>query len=221
MSRADSNTRTSGRQVRDHTGEIFGRWTVLRRAENTGKRVRWFCRCSCGTERVVPATRLVSGNSKSCGCGSIDRLTTHGYCRGRANSRIYNTYVAMIRRCYNPSYAAYYRYGGRGIEVCARWRESFEHFLIDMGEPPPEKTLDRIDNNGHYEPGNCRWATRKEQGRNQRSNRLLTHNGETLSIAEWAERTGLRHVIISQRIDRGWSVADALGTPVQPRSKRG
>lgn len=122
----------------------------------------------------------------------------------------------MFRRCENPRNARYPNYGGRGIKVCAEWR-SFEVFLRDMGECPPGLSLDRRDNNGDYEPTNCRWATREEQGRNKRNNRLLEHDGSVLPINAWAERLGLSRDVIRQRIDKlGWPVARALTTRTRP-----
>jgi len=122
----------------------------------------------------------------------------------------------MRSRCNNPNDQSYPRYGGRGISVCERW-DRFEVFLADMGKrPAPGYSLDRTDNNGNYEPGNCHWATKTDQARNRRSNRRLTHDGRTMTLAEWAHAVALNQNTISRRIDRlGWSVARALTTPVR------
>ncbi|TAM23394.1 MAG: hypothetical protein EPN60_15100 [Nevskiaceae bacterium] len=129
-----------------------------------------------------------------------------------AQSPAYQVWHSMRARCTNPSRPHYARYGGRGIKVCARWG-SFANFIADMGERPSGATLDRIDNDGHYEPGNCRWATRKDNCRNRANNRLLTFNGETKASVEWAEITGIGEFVLSQRLARGWSVERALTQP--------
>lgn len=119
----------------------------------------------------------------------------------------------MKGRCRNPNKAQWMDYGGRGIKVCARW-ERFENFLADMGEPKPRMTLERIDNDGDYEPDNCRWATRKEQVRNRRVTKLIRHDGETKPLAEWAEDIGITYGTLETRLRRGWSVERALTAPL-------
>ncbi len=126
----------------------------------------------------------------------------------------YKCWVAMIERCENPNATKFHNYGGRGIKVCQRWRDSFEAFLADMGVRPNWHSIDRFPNkDGDYEPGNCRWATLEEQGRNKRNNRLVTHDGLTLTLVEWSERTGLDQNLIGRRIADGWDAKDALATP--------
>jgi hypothetical protein len=128
----------------------------------------------------------------------------------------------MITRCCNPNQKAYKNCGGRGVRVCRRWRASFAAFLEDVGpRPSPRHTIERINNSGHYEPGNCRWATRGEQARNSRRNRLLTVRGETLCLAAWAERLGLKRSTVSARLGRGWSPRDALRPGLDPRRRTG
>jgi hypothetical protein len=121
----------------------------------------------------------------------------------------------MRRRCAYPKSARYARYGGRGIRVCERWADSFENFLADMGLCPDGMTLDRKDTNGNYEPDNCRWATRKEQQRNISQNRILVFRGESKTMAEWAEISGLSYKLVNRRInDAKWPVERALTEPV-------
>ncbi len=124
----------------------------------------------------------------------------------------------MLGRCKNPNDNVFHHYGGRGIRVCAEWSTSYEAFLRDMGRRPSSgHSLDRIDVNGNYEPGNCRWATKTEQMRNTRDNHLLTHAGTTATLSEWSERTGINSHTLHTRVSRGWSAADALTRPVDSR----
>jgi hypothetical protein len=190
------------RGFKDLTGQRFGKWTVVAYA---GKRVTgaqiWRCRCDCGNQQIVQGASLVTGRSSGCRCCAERR---HGHAIGKG-SRTYWSWVAMRSRCYNSRASRYERYGGRGIKVCARWLGSFENFLADMGERPVGQTLDRINNDGDYEPGNCRWATPRQQSRHTRTNRMLTSNGETRCISEWVEVTGLPRTVIETRLRRGLS----------------
>lgn len=143
---------------------------------------------------------------------------------GASRTPEYRVWTGVIKRCENPRMESYPRYGGRGIRVCPAWRVSFIAFLRDMGpRPSPKHSLDRINNDGNYEPGNCRWATPEEQMRNTSDNRLLTWRGETHTVTEWAEITGLPRVTISQRFHRGWSVERCLTIPrgAAPRGRYG
>lgn len=120
----------------------------------------------------------------------------------------------IIDRCTKESSGKYHRYGGRGITVCARWRESFEDFAEDMGPRPPGYTVERKDNNGPYSPDNCIWATRQAQARNRTTNSMIEHDGRSLTVAEWSEITGLSRTVIEHRIAAGWSIREALETPI-------
>lgn len=133
----------------------------------------------------------------------------------------YESWRGMIRRCTNPKYALYKDYGGRGIKVCDRWLNSISAFTEDMGQRPPGGFyLERINNNGNYEPGNCRWATRKEQARNKRNNHLITLDGVTLTLAEWSERSGIHFGTILMRIKLGWPLHRYLETPMPTYERR-
>lgn len=155
--------------VVDMTGRTFGRWTVLGPvgADRNGSAM-WTCRCACGVERLVVGTNLRNGGSRSCGCLKLDRLAAKVR-HGMADTLAYKRWESIKQRCTNPKNPSYKNYGGRGITMCAEWAASFERFFADVGEcPGPGLSLDRIDNDGNYEPGNVRWATNSEQMRNRR-----------------------------------------------------
>lgn len=137
----------------------------------------------------------------------------HNYSHGMSRTAAYKRWQEMRNRCNNPNADAYHKYGGRGIKVCDRWqgRDGFIRFVEDMGAAPTsDHSIDRIDNNGDYEPGNCRWATSLEQAMNRRTNKCLTMNGVTLTQHEWAKKVGITAATICKRLKRGWTVDDAL-----------
>lgn len=204
----------SGR-IKDISGERFGRLVVEGFVGISNHRAAlWRCQCDCGGSTVLPTGELnrkgmdsdgrVRVGVRSCGCLQPDTAaethTTHGM-TGRPE---YQAWADMIRRCENPDAVEFKRYGARGISVCAAWRESFECFIADMGQRPEGLTLDRIDNDGNYEPGNCRWAGKIVQQRNRRANRFLDFQGERVTLAEAAERSGLNKGTIRGRLRRGW-----------------
>ena len=157
-------------------GERLGRLRVISRVKNQGRSATWLCRCDCGNEITLTSGEFRRGRTQSCGCLGrelqIKRQTTHGQGRWQDRSPAYVSWLNMKSRCYNPNHRAFSYYGGRGIRVCKRWLNSFENFLADMGDRPPGTTLDRYpDQDGDYEPSNCRWATKTEQQNNLRSNR--------------------------------------------------
>lgn len=173
------------------------------------------CICEFGTVRVTNGRYLQDGQSKSCGCFKDEELIKRNTTHGMSKNRLYAVWNTMIQRCTNPNFEQYHDYGGRGIVVCNRWKDSFENFYRDMGESPtPKYTLDRIDNSKDYEPGNVRWATHIEQGRNKRSNRNLTMNDVTKSISSWAREYKIHVTTLRHRIDKlGMSLSQALTTP--------
>ena len=204
-------------RVIDLTGKTFGRWSVVKRAENSPQgQAMWLCRCECGNERAMLSILLRRGISRSCGClhrdDLVKRNTVHGGSVIGNRKAEYNIWSGVIKRCTNPKCRAWKNYGGRGITICDRWRHSFANFLADVGERPSIKhSLDRYpDQNGNYEPGNVRWATAKEQCRNKRNNRLITLNGETRCVAEWADVLGLKASVISNRLHFGATPEQAL-----------
>lgn len=207
----------------DMIGRRFGKYTVIKFdsfvfiGKKKSRIQRWLCRCDCGTERVAYRGNLLKKNgNKACSkCANIGK-SPQNKTHGMSKSREFSIWLVMKKRCYNKKFKYYFNYGGRGISVCSRWIDSFQNFLADMGECPEGMTLERKNVDGDYEPLNCKWATRKEQGRNTRSNRLLTLKGETLCVSEWSERTGLEAATIKARIDvYGYSIEDALTKPLQ------
>ena len=177
---------------------------------------RWECLCKCGHTTTARAIDLLSRHKKSCGCLKRERLIAdpHHVTHGLTKHPIYRQYKNMINRCYNPRVPGFPLYGGRGITVCERWRSSVANFYTDMGAPPPGMTLERLDNDGPYSPENCVWASPKQQARNRRTSHFLTHDGETHTMAAWAEKLHLNVRILQGRIQGGWSAGRALTTPM-------
>lgn len=181
----------------------------------------WKFQCECGNTHEVEATYVRIGNTKSCGCLKREARAANGRANathGKAGSPIYKVWRRMITRCTNPNVDTFKNYGGRGISVCKLWRESFEAFYADMGDrPSKDHSIDRINNDGNYEPGNVQWSTRKEQARNKRKNRIVIVNGASMTLAEAVEKSGLKYNVVLMRLCSGWSVERALGTPVAAR----
>lgn len=171
----------------------------------------------CGLEYIGPLYEIKNGLRKYCSssCGwASHRRTGPKPPRNRPPER--QAWDNLKSRCLNPAHPGYHRYGGRGITICDAWKNSYETFLADVGlRPSPAHSIDRIDNNRGYEPGNCRWSTRSEQGRNKRANHLLTFNGVTDCVAGWADRLGVTAKLLAGRLDLGWSVERTLTTPRQ------
>ncbi len=207
----------------DLTGQRFERLVVLRFVDkNQFRHSLWLCECDCGIEKIVLGYDLKSGHTKSCGCLQKEKAsivnTKHGHTKNGKLSKTWITWRGMTQRCVDIGHKQYKDYGGRGITVCRRWR-NFVNFLKDMGEHPgKEYQIDRVDNDGNYCRENCRWATKKEQMRNTRQNRLITFEGKTRCLIEWAEEYRMSDGTLRSRFRLGWSIEKALTTPVRKKS---
>ena len=178
----------------------------------SGKKTQYLCKCDCGKTKTILAASLVNGRTTSCGCIRKEQLAKRSRKHGCAGERLYVIWIDMKARCNNAAANNYHCYGGRGISVCKEWVNDFSAFqlwAVSNGYND-NLTLDRINVNGNYEPGNCRWATTKEQGFNKRTNRYLTLNGETYTVTEWSKKTGLPLTTIVNRLRNGWPVERAL-----------
>lgn len=201
-------------RLTDRLGQRYGRLLVTERAPNkseTDTNARWKCLCDCGRETVQYGQDLKKGKVISCGCWNEEKRFKHGL----ADTPVHRVWIGMRSRCNNPKTREYANYGGRGIKVCERW-DSFENFVADMGIRPEGYSIDRINNDGNYEPSNCRWATTTQQLNNRRVNRVLELNGERKTIGEWSAKLGIGWHTIRSRVDRyGWTIEKALTTPVK------
>lgn len=211
-------------RFKNRTGMRYGAMTVLglAREEKYGRQRRrsvyyWHCRCDCGAIHTMATHRLLDRRRgiPSCGCvgyaAATAKRTRHGHAKRAGISPEYRIWTAMNNRCHSP----HGHYKGSGITVCERWRTSYEAFLSDMGfRPSPSHGIERIDNSHGYKPGNCRWATRHEQSRNKRTNRLITFRGETLCLTDWANRIGVAPPTLKARLGAlGWPLEKALTRP--------
>jgi hypothetical protein len=205
---------------RDLTGMEFGRLTVLYRAaaSPTRRGAYWTCRCNCGSETTIKGGALVTGNTKSCGCLGRENLAALPTLRSThdgSSDPEYWAWHAMKQRCEDRGHPSYENYGARGITVDPRWSASYEAFIADVGHrPSPQHSLDRINNNCGYEPGNVRWATKKEQQNNRRVSVSITHDGRTDSISGWSESLGISRRTLQSRHANGWSDERIVTTPV-------
>ena len=222
-------------KFKDLTGQKFNRLEVIKLlGKNEKGRYTYLCRCDCGKLKEVMGVYLTTNQVKSCGCLMVEESRKNALKRNKGNKfglkhgkhgcRLYRIWKGMNERCSSSNK----NYGGRGIRVCEEWKTSFQNFYkwsMANGYNPDVKrgecTIDRIDNNGNYEPSNCRWVDFKTQSRNKRSNRVITFRGETKTLAEWSTITGINRKTITTRIDElSWSIEKALTTPPRKRFKR-
>lgn len=202
----------------DLTGQTFDKLTVVERVKSSNKNAKWRCDCECGKTVEVFGIDLKSKKTRSCGCIHSEQLAQRNHKHGLAHDRLNNILRAMKQRCYNPKAKFYCNYGGRGIKICPEWLdkenglENFYNWAIANGYKD-NLTIDRIDNNGNYEPSNCRWATPKEQGNNTRANHLITYNGKTQTLTQWANEKRVKRCTLQMRLKRGWTIEKTLNTP--------
>lgn len=204
----------------DLTGRKFGMLTVSEWAgrDNRGTYL-WRCNCECGNSSVVVVTSLKSGLTRSCGCLIVVALRGRTVTHGMSSSAEYRAWSHMIGRCEEERSKDYPRYGGRGIKVCERWRNSFENFFADMGPRPSEEhSIDRIESDGNYEPSNCRWATKSQQALNKNTFRRIVHAGMSMTVSQWAKHTGISIATIKWRLKQGLSPDRVLALPIHRRA---
>ena len=200
-------------------GKIYGRLTVEEKGE---RKNTWLCRCECGNTTVATTSALVTGHKKSCGCYKLERISQAHITHGESEAVLYYKWEGIKQRTLNENCKDYPNYGGRGIKVFPEWSESFESFrdwAIANGYRD-DLTIDRINANGNYEPSNCRWVTQKDQANNRRNNRIVEYNGESKTIAEWADITGIGYETLRQRINSGWDLERAMTTPQRGYRKK-
>lgn len=202
-------------------GDRIGRLVIVSDEYESRRNGRhWKCVCDCGAEVMAAQSSLSSGQNVSCGCYSREKAklvnTIHGHNSWKEPpSSTYNSWRGAKERCTKPDHIGYSRYGGRGITMCPRWTDSFAAFLKDMGpKPTPQHTLERMDGNKGYEPGNCCWASRQEQANNKSNNRFYEYDGKRLTLREWSDLTGVTYAALYSRINGlGWSLERAFKTP--------
>lgn len=203
----------------DLTGRRFGRLVVIKRVDNDKcNKVRWLCQCDCEKEIIVIGGHLKSGNTKSCGCLQKEKVTKHGHYK----DEIYRAWQDMKDRCTNPNNKHYRDYGGRGITVCKEWMDSPENFIKDMGEKwRPGLTIERTRNWEGYYLGNCKWVTIQQQQRNKRNNLYVPYKGKNRLLIELCEEHNMPRGVVWNRIYKlGWSIEEALTTPVRKYKKK-
>ena len=200
-----------GRHSSDLTLKVVDKFVVIAPVATNYRHVHiWACVCHCGNVFTLSSRQIIHKKPRSCGCLG-GPASTHGMSRTSG----YKIWASMINRCIKPSNPNFIHYGGRGITVCDEWKTSFEAFYRDMGDPPKGKTLDRINNDGHYSKENCRWVGRKEQSNNTRQNNLVTYLGKTQTISQWAETIGIHANTLRYRIKKWPTIDVAFETPVQ------
>jgi hypothetical protein len=196
-------------------GKRYGRLLVIEQLTQHAP-IKWKCQCDCGKIVTRHGSGIVKSATASCGCWRGEKIasakTKHGQSLNPTTT--YRAWTHLRQRCNNPNNHDYKHYGGRGIRVCERWLESFNNFLVDMGECPPGKSIERKDVNGHYEPGNCCWASQREQVNNLRRTHRIDWNGVTKTISQWAEALGQSRNLINGRLKKKWPVERALTEPV-------
>ena len=210
-----------GRTLDDITGKRFGRWLVVEKADSTNGVCNsiWKCKCDCGNEKLIKGIALIRGKSRSCGCFKTDICKNRFYKHGMHDTKVYQSWEAMIGRCECKSNTGYENYHKRGITVCDEWKNSFETFYEYVSKlehfGADGYSLDRINNNEGYKPGNVRWADRNTQNNNTSRNIYIELNGETKTLAQWVRLYNIKYYTVLYRMRRGWSAYEALTMPVK------
>ena len=211
-----------------HNGEKYGRLTIIKDVEDgvrpSGQKYRRvLCKCMCGNTIECELSEIIKGKISSCKCYRHDYFTKHGCnMENSPHKRIYNIYMDMKKRCYNPNSSSYKNYGGRGISICSTWLNDFNSFLcwaLNNGYKD-NLSIDRINNNGNYEPSKCRWATNVQQANNNRSNKVIVINGKANNLKKWASHYGINLSTYKSRRKRGWEEIESLTTPIRKMKKR-
>lgn len=220
----------SNYNFKDLTGQKISRLTIIKRIEGTSP-IKWLCKCDCGNYKEVYGYNLNRMHTTSCGCFNREqnkkrlkrKEDNYFYIHGKSNTRLHTGWRAMIDRCYNPNNKAYKNYGGRGITVCKEWKNDFMSFYnwamangYDENAKHGECTIDRINVNGDYCPGNCRWVNNEVQSNNKRTSHFIEYNGEKHTIAEWAKIYNINKGTLHARINvYNWPVEKSFNTPIQ------
>ena len=205
-------------KAKDLTNQKFGKLTALERVSNKKYKVAWKCRCDCGNETIVLTTNLCSKRILSCGCLKLEKLITRSTTHNQRHTKLYEVWKTMKQRCSNPNNIGYHNYGGRGIKVCDEWKNSYQVFYEwSMNNGYKEGlSIDRINNNGNYEPSNCRWADKFTQCNNTRQNKYIEINGVSKTIAQWSKDYNIpANVVRGRYYTRKWDIIKALTTPVK------
>ncbi len=195
-------------------GDVYGRLTAIHFVCKKYTHSIWLWKCECGREKEISSSSVRRGLTTTCGCAYKYAQHPHNLKHGMTKTKTYKAWVSMRGRCEDEGHPNWADYGGRGISVCSAWSESFEAFLLDMGEAPKGLSLDRVDNNQGYYKENCRWATSKQQNNNRRSNFWIVMDGTRRTLTEWCELLNIAYHVPYYRIKRGWDAVTALTTPV-------
>jgi hypothetical protein len=194
------------------SGQKFNFLTAIKFEYSKNNRHFWLFKCDCGNEKIIGKTYVLNDHTKSCGCWKLQNNRTIGITHNQSKTREFEIWLGIKKRCLNKNCHAYKDYGARGIMICDKWLISFEEFLADMGHAPSELySIDRIDNNGNYEPSNCRWVTRKEQNNNTRRNRIFSYEGNNYTLSNLCDKLGLKYKLIYDRVTKlNWSLEEAI-----------
>lgn len=213
-------------RIKDLKGQRFGKILVKEYVGSENKRSMWLCLCDCGKEKIISSKNILTNNVRSCGCLKEKGFIKGDVVKGACGNRLYKVYKDMIHRCYYPSEKEYKNYGGRGIKVCDEWLADFHSFSkwafengYDINAPFGKFTIDRIDNDGNYEPSNCRWVDMKTQLNNTSCNVKLTANGETMTIAQWARKLSVNDRTLQSRHRKGMSDEEIINKPIGKYTK--